>query len=745
MLFARFHPWAEDVRGYLNLEAGGVGGRAIVFRASHQKLLEAYQRAVDKPSASLIGNDALKLGIVKSDTDFSVFTTKYGIPGIDIAFADHRNFYHSERDNFHQSTSASVLSMGAVSLSTLREIADSPDTLKAIPRSSLLPPRPVAKDANQMSAAAEPAGDEQIVIVNLQHVVVKHSPITYNAVENAVFYDILNRFMVVRSYGYEMALNIAIGILGLFAIFAAQYPFIRPVAGVSAEEMAELRITRRIWLQCRRSGFVGGLFEGFGVLLTGCLSSLAGALIFTGLMITLVVPRLAYTHIYLQVMLQFAAAALSMTCVLTAWVRRSRLHDIEHMVWYSHSLLRSAVLLFVVVPLNAREIGLMYREQWYAVAALISVACTAMLDSSTGIGRLWRARLASATGGSVTRSLADGQSSEHAERLLTRASSDTSISQTAPGTPRVDSNSYIAITQHIISGVRFVIGVLAPLIIGSDILLRQLAVLKDQLPDGSPPIACLAITALDITTFLLFMAPYALNTMIDLDRYWLIHYVGDKSTTALQKLWSSGSTRALGVLSSARSQISLHTNRAESQHDIDEESQGIVSPRPESTDDDNIRILISGNERPPTSNEEEQAGAQADSNSVRSSIESGDDELGHRPLGQMYKKREAPETIGLRMIYAWTVAWIVLWVYIQLRFLSGEGYDKNTNPLKVRVFQSTQISTKCTDGCVRSSLNLLSPDSNGLVRVVRDTAPAHVTPVCFTKSTADMYECKLPW
>ncbi|KAJ1931119.1 hypothetical protein EC988_009892, partial [Linderina pennispora] len=212
------------------------------------------------------------------------------------------------------------------------------------------------------------------------------------------------------------------------------------------------------------------------------------------------------------------------------------------------------------------------------------------------------------------------------------------------------------------------------------------------------------------------MAPYALNTMIDLDRYWLIHYVSDKSTTALQKLWSSGSTRALGVLSSARSQISLHTNRAESQHDIDEESQGIMSPRPESTDDDNIRILVSGNEHPSNGTEEEQAAAQSGSNSIRSSIESGDDELGRRPLGQLYKKREAPETIGLRMIYAWTAAWILLWVFIQLCFLPGEGYDKNTNPLKVRVFQSTQVSTQCADGCVRSSLSLTSPDSSGLAR-----------------------------
>ncbi|KAJ2847506.1 hypothetical protein GGI22_005955, partial [Coemansia erecta] len=64
ILFARFHSWAEDVRAYINLEAGGVGGRAMVFRASHPALLSAYKQAAPAPHASLIGNNAFKLGIV---------------------------------------------------------------------------------------------------------------------------------------------------------------------------------------------------------------------------------------------------------------------------------------------------------------------------------------------------------------------------------------------------------------------------------------------------------------------------------------------------------------------------------------------------------------------------------------------------------------------------------------------------------------------------------------------------------
>ncbi|KAJ2817225.1 hypothetical protein FBU31_006299, partial [Coemansia sp. 'formosensis'] len=194
ILFARFHRWAEDVRAYINLEAGGVGGRAMLFRASHPALLTAYKQAVQRPCASLVGNNAFKLGIVKSDTDYSIYTTRYGIPGLDLAFTDNRNLYHTPRDNIQKATAESVLSMGVATLSTARKISDSIVTLPSLPRSPHLP------------AYLLTANDLQAGYIKQR---------AASVVKDAVFYDVLSRFMVVRSYTAEMWLNIATGLAGI--------------------------------------------------------------------------------------------------------------------------------------------------------------------------------------------------------------------------------------------------------------------------------------------------------------------------------------------------------------------------------------------------------------------------------------------------------------------------------------------------------------------------------------------------
>ncbi|KAJ2558983.1 hypothetical protein GGH12_005604 [Coemansia sp. RSA 1822] len=235
-LFARFHPWAESVRAYVNLEAGGVGGRAMLFRASHQSLLQAYKQAVSKPYASLVGNDAFKLGIVKSDTDYSVYTARYGIPGLDFAFADHRTLYHTERDNIQHVTAESVLSMGVATLSTARQIADSEHILPALPRSPRLPERPrqISTVSRSFIAADESFGDkrENISIANRQHIVITPPASTADdIVEDVVFYDVLSWFMVVRSYSAELLLNLLTGVIGIVVVVAVQYPFMRALPG----------------------------------------------------------------------------------------------------------------------------------------------------------------------------------------------------------------------------------------------------------------------------------------------------------------------------------------------------------------------------------------------------------------------------------------------------------------------------------------------------------------------------------
>ncbi|KAJ2476314.1 hypothetical protein IWW56_004991, partial [Coemansia sp. RSA 2131] len=650
-LFARFHPWAESVRAYVNLEAGGVGGRAMLFRASHQSLLQAYKQAVSKPYASLVGNDAFKLGIVKSDTDYSVYTTRYGIPGLDFAFTDHRTLYHTERDNIQHVTAESVLSMGVATLSTARQIADSEHILPALPRSPRLPERPrqISTVSRSFIAADESFGDkrENISIANRQHIVITPPASTADdIVEDVVFYDVLSWFMVVRSYSAELLLNLLTGVIGIMVVVAVQYPFMRALPGDNdSAELSELSPTERLVMQLGRGGFFGSMLQALAVLVRAYFAGIFGTLLFTGIMISLVVPRLAYTHILLFVLLLFSAAALSITCVLSSWACRSRAADIQAMVWYAHCVLRCLILLLVVVPLNWTGIGILYLDQLYAWAAITAVLFTALIDSKNILGQTWRQWICALASRLSTRRGAVGN---HQERLLALEDSDNnnddehSINNGAAA---------VAIGVHVLSALRLIICVVLPLAAGMDVMLRLLVILKDHLADGSPPSA---------PTF--------------------------------------GAARI-----PSRSQISLHTNHPSDDNDEYVESDGETNPRVidyhgENSDSDaNERVILlgSGDRNASIGNTSTHNSAHSDA-ALNSYSEDSDDELGRRqPRSLGVLKGESPETVGMRMIYMWAGIWLALWVLTQLVMLAGDGYNDSDNPLKARVFHSTRIPAEC--------------------------------------------------
>ncbi|KAG0224132.1 hypothetical protein BGW42_005310 [Actinomortierella wolfii] len=120
------HPWAKDVRAFINLEGAGAGGRALLFRASNRDLVGFYSKVGNSPHANVFGNDIFSLGLIKSATDYSVYTDKeYQIPGLDIAFYSRRAFYHTLHDDIEHTSIGSVQHMGNTALVALRGIADS--------------------------------------------------------------------------------------------------------------------------------------------------------------------------------------------------------------------------------------------------------------------------------------------------------------------------------------------------------------------------------------------------------------------------------------------------------------------------------------------------------------------------------------------------------------------------------------------------------------------------------------------
>ncbi|KAI8981705.1 hypothetical protein BDF20DRAFT_817440 [Mycotypha africana] len=124
------HPWYSTVKLFINLEGAGAGGRAIMFRSSNLNAVQKIARSsAALKHASPLGNDMFRFRLLKSDTDFSVFTG-HGIPGVDIAFYSPRSHYHTVRDDLAHTSPHSVQYMGQIVLKAMEDIANSDDLLE---------------------------------------------------------------------------------------------------------------------------------------------------------------------------------------------------------------------------------------------------------------------------------------------------------------------------------------------------------------------------------------------------------------------------------------------------------------------------------------------------------------------------------------------------------------------------------------------------------------------------------------
>ncbi|EQC25154.1 hypothetical protein SDRG_16963 [Saprolegnia diclina VS20] len=94
-----------NVKAFLNIEGGGAGGRAILFRTTDDALASLYASVAPHPHMNSLGGFLIK--VLGSATDYEIYQPA-GIPGLDVAFYEHREYYHTRDDSLAHISPADV-------------------------------------------------------------------------------------------------------------------------------------------------------------------------------------------------------------------------------------------------------------------------------------------------------------------------------------------------------------------------------------------------------------------------------------------------------------------------------------------------------------------------------------------------------------------------------------------------------------------------------------------------------------
>ena len=116
------HPMSRFVTSFLNLEGAGAGGRAALFRTTDTEVSRAYQDS-KYPFGTVLAGDAFKRGVIRSQTDYIVFTEALGLRGLDVAFLEPRARYHTDQDDTRHTSHDSLWHMLSASKATVKSLS----------------------------------------------------------------------------------------------------------------------------------------------------------------------------------------------------------------------------------------------------------------------------------------------------------------------------------------------------------------------------------------------------------------------------------------------------------------------------------------------------------------------------------------------------------------------------------------------------------------------------------------------
>ncbi|RUP43581.1 hypothetical protein BC936DRAFT_136982 [Jimgerdemannia flammicorona] len=311
-----YHPWAKEVRAFINLEGAGAGGRATLFRASNCHLVKLYSKGSPTPHLNVVGNDVFKLGIIRSGTDYSIYEQGYNIPGLDIAFYSKRSHYHTTRDTLDYTTAGSVQHMGNTALNAARRIANS-----------------------------DLVGD----------------PAQQGTGEASVYFDVVGIWAVAYSFDAYQWANVAV--LVLVAGGAANIAVGRGVREQGGWD--------HLWERIVRSCVVSG--EGLVIVLASVVAGLVAAVGFS-FVLTKINPLVVYGHAWLAFF--FTSISSFLGVVLVQWLAATVLHYLHEQPFLvrttRHGLLAFWWLLLAVAAYLADHvnIGSLYWVIWFVVSSV---------------------------------------------------------------------------------------------------------------------------------------------------------------------------------------------------------------------------------------------------------------------------------------------------------------------------------------------------------------------------------------